>query len=897
MKRILLSLLFVISSMTDGYSQKASWKSTSESELKSFPKMERVSMPTKFELYNLNLEELKTKLINAPLDLTSSFSNVVVAFPNAEGEMLNYRIYESPIMEKELSDKYPNIKSYSGQGVEDSSATIRFSVTIFGLHAMSLSGKTGSFFIDTFTKDLKNYIVYKKSDVFTTRNFKCLVEDVMPLPNDLEINLEEQLQRASDGQFRIFRLAMACTIEYAAFHVNAAGLSGGTLAAKKGAVLAAMGVTMTRVNGIYERDMSLRMNLVGTNDLVIFIDSDTFSNDNASNLINESQTQITALIGSANFDIGHTVSTGGGGLAGPSPCVNSSKARGITGSPSPVGDPFDIDYVAHEIGHQFGANHTFNNSCGGNVNAGTAVEPGSGSTIMAYAGICSPNVQNNSDAHFHAISMGEMNARIASTATCAPVNPNSNSAPVVTAGPNYTIPNGTAFILKGSSTDANGDSMTYCWEQTNTQISTQPPLQSSTVGPNFRSNPPANSPNRYMPTFSSVMAGNLAPTWEVVPTVARSMAFALTVRDNRMPNGGQTGRGNMIVTTAAVGPFRITSPSVENTSWTAGNSETITWDVAGTTANNINTSNVNILFSSDNGVTFTTLVANTLNDGTESITVPNVTQAYCRIMIEPVGNIYYALSKNISVGYVVTTTTTCNTYSSSPAATIVEQAPLAYQNFSIVIPAMTGTISDVNVTANISHRVNQLYIGMNHPDAGSFVQLFVKDDYSCNNGTSSMVTTFDDSGANFVCIGAAGSNTYKPTSPLSFYNGKTTAGTWLFRVADVTAGTSGTLNSFSFNICTSNTTVLLSSESFGLDSFSLYPNPNNGAFQVQFTSNSSNEIKIGVHDMRGREIFNKTYQNNGLFNESLQLNNVQAGIYLVTVQDGSKKEVKKIIIE
>ena len=89
----------------------------------------------------------------------------------------------------------------------------------------------------------------------------------------------------------------------------------------------------------------------------------------------------------------------------------------------------------------------------------------------------------------------------------------------------------------------------------------------------------------------------------------------------------------------------------------------------------------------------------------------------------------------------------------------------------------------------------------------------------------------------------------------------------------------------------------MTSEDFNITNLAIYPNPNNGNFNIQFTSNSSNEINVGVHDMRGREIFAKKYSNNGLFNENLQLNNAQSGIYLVTIQDGSSKVTKKIVIE
>src|SRR5690606_10383241 len=291
------------------------------------------------------------------------------------------------------------------------------------------------------------------------------------------------------------------------------------------AVLAAMVVTMTRVNGVYERDMSLTMELVANNDAVIFIGTDSFSNDNAGQLINQSQTVINSVIGAANYDIGHTVSTGGGGLAQlNSPCTGN-KARGITGSPSPVGDPFDIDYVAHEMGHQFGAQHTFNNSCDGNVSGTTSVEPGSGTTIMAYAGICAPNVQGNSDPYFHAVSIAQMSAFVAGTGNCSVNVANNNAAPIVNAGGSVTIPKGTPFILKGSAIDANGDALTYSWEQTNTEQTTQPPLPSSTTGPNFRSQIPSTSPNRFLPSLQNVLAGNLTTGWEVLSNVPRTFNF------------------------------------------------------------------------------------------------------------------------------------------------------------------------------------------------------------------------------------------------------------------------------------------------------------------------------------------------------------------------------------
>ncbi|MFN7013094.1 MAG: reprolysin-like metallopeptidase, partial [Bacteroidia bacterium] len=420
---------------TLSFGQNELWTKVSLEKIAGLEKMERASVPSVYQIMHLNLNAFKQSLVGAPLDTEGTFSNTIVSFPNSEGELFRFRVYEAPIMEKGLADRYPDIKSYVALGIDNPTVKLRFSVTLFGLHVMSLSGDEGTYYIDTYTKDLNNYIVYSRKNLHAVRTFACHFQD-----NHEEIAVQnrsafDNQTFATDGIFRQYRLAMACTIEYAAFHVNAAGLNAGTLAQKKAAVLAAMNVTMTRVNGIYERDMSLRMNLVANNDVIIFIDSDSFSNDSAGFLINESQAVIDGAIGSANYDIGHTVSTGGGGLAGLGVvCNNSNKARGITGSPSPVGDPYDIDYVAHEMGHQFGGPHTFSsnddtagNCDSGNVSNANAVEPGSGSTIMAYAGICEENVQSNSDPYFHAASIARMNTVMIGTGNCAPQAPNGNN--------------------------------------------------------------------------------------------------------------------------------------------------------------------------------------------------------------------------------------------------------------------------------------------------------------------------------------------------------------------------------------------------------------------------------------------------------------------------------------
>jgi hypothetical protein len=301
------------------------------------------------------------------------------------------------------------------------------------------------------------------------------------------------------------------------------------------------------------------------------------------------------------------------------------------------------------MGHQFGGNHTFNgttSSCGGgNRNLPTAYETGSGSTIMAYAGICgAQNVQSNSDAYFHGGSLAEMGAYITGTgATCGTVINTSNSPPTANAGSSYTIPKSTPFTLTASGTDPNGNSLTYNWEQMNNNNSTQPPVATATGGPNFRSFTPTTSPSRTFPVLSAIV-GNTSPTWEVLPSVARTMNFRVNVRDNASPYGC-TEKSDMTVTiNGTAGPFLVTSPNTA-VSWLGNSTQTITWNVAGTTANSVNCANVKISLSTDGGFTYpTVLLASTPNDGTQDVTIPNISTTTARVKIEGVGNIFFDIS-------------------------------------------------------------------------------------------------------------------------------------------------------------------------------------------------------------------------------------------------------------
>jgi len=887
--KTIFSTFFLVFFLFTLQAQSKFWTQTDEAKISRLEKLDRDTKILKQQVFALDFNALKSLLDTAVNRELGVESELIVEFPNANGELQRYRIYQASVLHEELSAKHPDIKSYIGVGLDDRTATIRFSTTIFGFHGMILSGKTQTTYIDPYTKDLNYYTVYFKNNIEKpNNNFKCLVSSDNNEPSGTHFSPFNTQETQLNGSLRKFRLALACTIEYAAFHVNAAGLGSGSISQKKAAVLAAMNVTVTRINAVYERDLSVTLQLVPNNESIIFITSDNFNNYNPDVLIDQSKTVINSNIGINNYDIGHTVSTGGGGLAQlGSVCKASEKAYGITGSPSPVGDPFDIDYVSHEMGHQFGANHTFNNSCGGNKNSSTAAETGSGSTIMAYAGICSPNVQNNSSDYFHAVSLQEIKNYLLFQASCAQKINNGNTKPTIANIPNKTIPKGTAFVLRGNGYDADGDALTYCWEQIDVQNSTQPPSKNSTTGPNFRSLSPSVSPDRYMPSLASVLAGNITPIWEVVPNVARSMRFALTVRDNN-PNGGEFERKDMIVNVSGVaGPFVVTSQNTNNISWQANSQQTITWNVAGTTNAPINASNVNILLSTNGGTSFNyVLASNTPNDGTETITVPNISTSNARIMVEAVGNIFYAVNSHPF------TIVSCFTYSNNTSVGIPDGvgANIPGQELvSTINVTDVFSLEKVKVMVNINHSyVQNLRIVLEHPN-GNPVVLWNR---NCD-GQNGINVTFDQDFPVISCTGSTISGVYRPVGNLSNLNGLATQGEWKLKITDYYNGDTGSLISWSLDFGCDTSSV----NDFSLSNFTLYPNPNNGNFSVEFNSKNSEDINISVFDLRGRKVFGQNYQNNGKFYKNIELKDVQAGIYLVVIKDGEYSQVKKIAIK
>jgi hypothetical protein len=658
MKTRVTSLIFSCAALLAAASASAEtagspWRDFEESALRAGG--ERVIVPVRYRAVRLDRDALLETLAQAPLEFTAeasyTASAVYVRLPMPDGTDQRFRVEESPIMEPGLAAKFPEIRTWRGQGVEDGTASARFGWTAAGFHAIVLSER-GTVYVDPYRRgDTEHYVSFFKRDYRAPAGdtFRCLLDEIEA--NAFSGPEVPPAFAPSGDTLRTYRLALATTVEYSDFHSNQNPPS------KADVMNNGLIPSMNRVNGVYERDLALRMVMVANNDLVIFVvEPDPYTNNNGGAMLSQNQTTLDAVIGNASYDIGHVFSTGGGGVASLRvPCVPGSKARGVTGRGQPIGDPFDIDYVAHEMGHQWGGNHTFNgnagNCSGGNRNAATAYEVGSGSTIQAYAGICpGQDLQPNSDDYFHNISFVEMQAysQTGGGDSCAVRTPTGNRAPVIDAGPVFTIPSRTPFALTATGSDPDGDPLTYCWEEMDLGPAGDGRTDNG-QSPILRSFTGTSNPTRTFPKLSDII-NNTTTYGEILPTTTRPLNFRVTARDNRAGGGGVEWDATLVNVIGTAGPFAVTAPNT-NVTWIQGAPQTVTWDVAGTDAAPISVASVQILLSTDGGLTFpTVLAASTANDGSETLTAPTVATTTARVKVAAIGNVFFDMSNvNFSI--------------------------------------------------------------------------------------------------------------------------------------------------------------------------------------------------------------------------------------------------------
>ncbi len=663
---------------------------------------ERLTVPSSYRALNLDLNLLQQYLNTAkaePSQTANLKNGLMLELPMPDGSFERFSIFQYNVMHPDLAAKFPQIKTYTGQGIDDVTATIKLDVTQFGFHAMIRSSK-GDVYIDPYNQNTVNYYMsYERKNLIRQNSFECLLADETAM--EIQNANGNTVQRTNGTQLRTYRLALACTGEYAAFY-------GGTVSG----AMAGMATTMNRVNGVYESELSIRMVMVANNNLIVYTNSssDPYTNNNGSTMLSQNQTTCDNIIGSSNYDIGHVFSTGGGGVAYLGcVCSSSNKAKGVTGNGAPSGDGFDIDYVAHEMGHQFGGDHTFNSStgsCSGNRSSTAAYEPGSGITIQAYAGICgSDDLAPHSIAYFHGYSLDQM-ITFSNTGggnSCPVTTSTGNTAPVVTnMGYNCSIPISTPFVLTGAATDANGDALTYSWEERDLGPAGAWNVQSTTA-PMFRPFPPTTSPSRTFPQMSDVV-NNTTTVGELLPNQARTLKFRLTARDSRTGGGGiMHPDSNLIVTVVnAGGAFAVTAPNTAVT-WAGNSTQTVTWNVSGTTGSGINTANVKISLSTDGGYTYpTVLLSSTPNDGSQTITVPNISTTTARVKVEAVGNIFFDIS---NTNFTITTSTGLTTITTSPVS------PLSF---------CKGASLNVSYTVDAAANAGNVFTAQLSNSSGSF---------------------------------------------------------------------------------------------------------------------------------------------------------------------------------
>ena len=615
--------------------------------------------------------QLQTALSAANLPVAGQVAKAIgsaqIELPMPDGSQQLFNIIESPVMAPELATQFPQIKTYKVVAANDASINGRLDIGPNGFHGYLFTPK-GEVFIDPVpVSGQQEYYSYYKHDYVSNakKDFSCGVQAKSPGTTSVttsplaEFKTAEFATAARTGlnEFISYRIAVAATGEYTQL------VAGGNATTAFNEIT----TVINRITGVYERDLAIKLILVsGTN--IIYSDpvSDPYTDPtNPSLMLDNNQANLDAVIGSASYDIGHVLSTDPGGLAALGvACYPNYKARGVSGLDTPTGDPFYIDIVAHEIGHQLGANHSFNGttgSCVGNRNPATAFEPGSGSTIMSYAGICDnsytgadENIASDSDAMFHAGSIAEIISYTRSDYgnTCSG-SVTSQQAPTASAGQDYTIPGGTAFVLTGSAVDPDSDPMTYQWDQMNAGAATNASTLGTDNGSNalFRAYLATSTPERVFPTMTTLLGTNADPyasKAETLPTENRILKFRLTVRDN---NGGVDEDDMLVTVNGDAGPFEIIQPNI-NVSLDPDLPQLIEWNTACTDIAPISCTDVDILVSVDGGQTYSSVVnGSTSNDGSQKIILSNAANVTsstntttARIKVVCTNNIFFDIS-------------------------------------------------------------------------------------------------------------------------------------------------------------------------------------------------------------------------------------------------------------
>ncbi len=605
--------------------------------------------------FSLNPTAFLATLKDAPLEFSTSYrkSKTIIYLPLPDGSNQAFHIVESPVMGEKLSTKYSKIKSYKGIAVGNERITTRFDINSTGLHA-AVSTPKGTVYIEPIAD---KHIAYYTKDVA----LKDAALAALGCGNKNRPTKESQATASNDDiiesrqlselDLRTYRFALTCTGEYGAS-------KGGTVEK----VLETFVTATNRMNFIYEREAGIRFVLVDSIEQLIFVNGNDDPYLNAGDgrrLLGEAPTRISGLIGADAYDISHvfTNSCGTGGIASLQGLCNNSQTRSGVTCHYRNFDYIISNVMSHEMGHQFSAQHTMSN-CGDtedqnqNIASNNTYEPGSGSTIMSYAGVCANfNLQSGSDEYFHIHSLIQVidYSRERGGSTCPTIVDVNNNEPTIELPyeDDFFIPISTPFELTASASDIDNDNLTYCWEQYD--LGEFRPVLGSPQGsvPTFRSYPPVASPTRIFPRLS-VLLSNEQENTEVLPTYSRDLTFRCTVRDNNAEGAGAAIWSEVkFRSDESAGPFLVTRPNGMVNAWKAGGYYAVQWDVANTTNRKVNCQRVNIKLSLDGGNTFPIVLAeDVLNDGEQFVTIPDVISTQARIRVEAANNIFFDISND-----------------------------------------------------------------------------------------------------------------------------------------------------------------------------------------------------------------------------------------------------------
>jgi len=635
------------------------WTPISEDKISNIVKERQVD----WHFYKLNKKQISNELNLIKVDKNTK-TPIELFLPNEKGGFESFDIVSTEVLSPELQKKYPKIKTYLGESNERKNVKVRLSNSPIGANVWILLPNGENQFIQPLKVDSSIYFSYARSKKPLFETFKCHTKaenetDVDYIKNK---NLSSAKTKFS-GDIKTFRIAISATGEFTSFWGDDDDSNG----TNSEDAFAAVASTINRVNEVFENDLGIHLELVSDASLLYDNpETDPYGDD----LNDEVQETLDQVLGSENYDVGQVFdygqADGNAGYIG-SVCKESKKGSAYTSHPFEdtsggvfMNDYFDLDYVAHELGHQFGAFHTFSHSMEG---AGVNAEPGSGSTIMGYAGITGiDNVALHGDPYFHYYSIKNIAEYIEST-DCYTSESVSNQIPIVFAGEDLIIPKGTPYELKAEASDPDGDLLFYCWEQLdNGQVDASNFGPDKVNGAQARSLPPSLLNYRIIPNMTAILNGNLTQKnpsagddWETVSNVDRILTWGITVRDRSSDTIGLQGRiasdKKILTVESNAGPFKLTSQNETDIVWEAGTRQIINWDVAKTNFSPINTKNVSIYFSTDGFDSSETLLENIPNDGHAEVIVPStVSSTNGRIMIKPDNSIYFAVNeKGLSV--------------------------------------------------------------------------------------------------------------------------------------------------------------------------------------------------------------------------------------------------------